>query len=351
MPATLPCSSLRGSPASRFGRSTPALAAAAIKLSVAYEGRSAGVLPSAAQIYPCAAILLSTARAKSYNHPLVSPRPRQIRLRAFTLIELMVVIGIIVVLMGLLVPAFKGMKSAGDVTSAAYTIKGILDQARTHAIANNTYTWVGFYEEDGSVPSASPTATPGTGRIVVSVVASKDGTTVYNPNRTVNPDPIDPTRLNQLGKLTKIENFHLPLFAPPSGSVTGETFDTRPVLQSDPFGVGYNASRFGELNAVAPNTAPYDTTNNGNSQFPFQYPVGSPAPAAQYTFRKTLQFNPRGESRINSTYLVRRVVEIGLLPTHGNAAPTPTPSAGNYPGNVVAIQFNGFAGDVKIYRR
>ncbi|MBA3572473.1 MAG: hypothetical protein H0W34_10980 [Pyrinomonadaceae bacterium] len=49
MPATLPCSSLRGSPASRFGRFDSRLAAA-IKLRVAYEGRSAGVLPSAAQM-------------------------------------------------------------------------------------------------------------------------------------------------------------------------------------------------------------------------------------------------------------------------------------------------------------
>jgi hypothetical protein len=49
------------------------------------------------------------------------------------------------------------------------------------------------------------------------------------------------------------------------------------------------------------------------------------------------------------TYDIRRVVEIGLVQTHGNVAPTP--SAGNYAGNVVAVQINGFAGDVKIYRR
>ena len=48
----------------------------------------------------------------------------------------------------LLAPAFTNIKSAGDVTSAAYTIKGVLDTARTYAKANNTYTWVGFYEEE-----------------------------------------------------------------------------------------------------------------------------------------------------------------------------------------------------------
>ena len=63
---------------------------------------------------------------------------------AFTLLELLIVIGIIAVLLVLLAPAFTTIKSGSDVTSAAYTIKGALDTARTYAKANNTYTWVGF---------------------------------------------------------------------------------------------------------------------------------------------------------------------------------------------------------------
>src|SRR5213592_1192477 len=74
----------------------------------------------------------------------------------FTLVELLVVIGIIILLTALLTPAFTNLKSAGDVTSAAYTIKGVLEQARTYAMANNTYTWVGFYEENTT--DASPTS-------------------------------------------------------------------------------------------------------------------------------------------------------------------------------------------------
>jgi type II secretory pathway pseudopilin PulG len=258
----------------------------------------------------------------------------------FTLIELLVVIGIMILLTALLTPAFTNLKGANDVTSAAYTIKGVLEQARTYAMANHTYTWVGFYEEDASQSSTNP-PTPGVGRLIMSIVASKDGTTVYDPNSTTNPDPIDPSKLIQLTKLVKIENVHLPLFT--IGTGIGTNFDTRPALQNDPV-VGYNDSRFGELNSNP--TAP--TTN---TKFPFQYPVGNPVPSAQYTFQKALQFDPRGEGRINSTYDVRRVIEIGLIPTHQNLAPTPTPSAGNYAGNVVAVQLNGFAGNVKIYRR
>src|SRR5678810_555820 len=100
------------------------------------------------------------------------------RASAFTLLELLIVVGIIGLLMVLIAPAFTTIKGGNDVTSAAYTIKGVLDTARTYAKANNTYTWVGFYEEDASQASTNP-ATQGNGRVVVSIVASKDGTEVY----------------------------------------------------------------------------------------------------------------------------------------------------------------------------
>jgi len=272
---------------------------------------------------------------------------------AFTLLELLVVLAIILVLTALVVPAFTSIKSAGDVTNAAYTIKGVLETARTYAKANHTYTWVGFFEEDVSQPSTNP-ATAGTGRLVVSIVASRDGTSIYDPNATGTNNFIDPTRLIQVTKLVKIDNLHLPLFA--AGTGTGDTFDARPILQSDPFGVGYNASRFGELNASGPNTAPYDTTNSGKTKFPFWYPLSAASQAqAQYSFRRTLQFSPTGECRINSTYDMRRVVEVGLLQTHGNATPVPIGGAGtstvSFSGNVAAVQITGVGSSVKIYRR
>ena len=58
-------------------------------------------------------------------------------------------------LLVLMAPAFTYIKGGTDVTSAAYTIKGVLDTARTYAKANNTYTWVGFYEENVSPRSTN----------------------------------------------------------------------------------------------------------------------------------------------------------------------------------------------------
>lgn len=272
------------------------------------------------------------------------PPPRA-RESAFTLIELLVVISIMLILMGLLVPAMNPLKGAGDITNAAYTIKGVLEQARTYAIANNTYTWVGFFEED-----ASTSGTAGTGRLVMSIAASKNGTQGFDPNAAAGAtNRLDPAALTPVTKLIKIEQVHLPILT--DGAGTGTDFDTRPIpdLTFDA-SCSCNSSRdarIGEINASpVAQSAPHT-----NTAFPLQYPVGSPAPTAQYTFLKTVQFSPRGEVRINSTYSLRRVLEIGLIATHGNVTPSPSPSPGAYSGNVVALQIAGIGGSVKIYRR
>jgi prepilin-type N-terminal cleavage/methylation domain-containing protein len=234
---------------------------------------------------------------------------------AFTLIELLVVMAIIAILLLLVAPAFTNLKSAGDVTSAAYTIKGVLDTARTYAKANNTYTWVGFYEENVSNPTSPNVTAPAIGRVVMSIVASKDGTNVGTTN------PIDPTTLIQVGKLTKIDNAHLATNLP-VGSGAGTTFDTRPPVPST-----------------------YCLGDTANSTTPFQYPVGSPAPAAQYTFVKAVQFSPGGEARVNNnTNSLQTAAEIGLRATHGTTVDVNSP-------NVAAIQFGGVGGDVIIYRK
>src|SRR5436309_4426729 len=125
--------------------------------------------------------------------------------------------GIIALLMVLVAPAFTSIKSGTDVTSSAYTIKGVLDTARTYAKANNTYTWVGFFEEDVSQPSTTP-ATTGPGRVVMSIVASNDGTILYTIPLG-GPFALDaspnPTALIQVSKLVKIDNRHLKTFSAP----------------------------------------------------------------------------------------------------------------------------------------
>src|SRR6266576_1643158 len=133
----------------------------------------------------------------------------------FTLIELLIVIVIIAVLLVLIAPAFTTIKGGTDVTSAAYTIKGMLETARTYAKANNTYTWVGFIEESVNNPASPNADSPPIGRIIMSIVASKDGTMLYTPP-LASVVTLPSASLFQVGKLTKIDNMHLKTLSDPA---------------------------------------------------------------------------------------------------------------------------------------
>jgi len=227
----------------------------------------------------------------------------------------------------LIAPAFTSMKSGTDVTSAAYTIKGVLDTARTYAKANNTYVWVGFYEEDttATTPTNNTPAYPGKGRILLATVASKDGTSIYkdtDPGASLPPD-----RITQIGKLITIEGTHLTDIGNPSPTPNPTPVpDTVPARPSTPYTDG---SPFDHFNRISSDSS--DTT-----LFPFT--------AQNYTFYKTVRFNPRGDANINSTYSLKHEGEIGVKPTHGTLVDTNSP-------NVSAIQFTGVSGNVKIYRK
>jgi len=250
----------------------------------------------------------------------------------FTLIELLVVIGIIILLTALLTPAFTNLKSAGDVTSAAYTIKGVLEQARTYAMANNTYTWVGFYEQNTT--DASPTSIappyPGKGRVLLATIYSIDGTKIYDDIATSAPYPT--TSYKQIGKLTRIDNVHLTdIAAPPS-----------PTPNPTPLPNSLAARSRLPYTENASTTPPGDHYNRISSdssdvtKFTFS--------AQNYSFYKTVRFNPRGEANINSTYDLRHMAEIGLRPTHGATVDANST-------NLAALQFGGTTSDVAVYRK
>jgi hypothetical protein len=147
------------------------------------------------------------------------------------------------------------------------------------------------------------------------------------------PSPT-PATLTQVGKLTKVDNVHLTTFTAATATPPPDTFDTRPAVAS-------TASQIGDT-TTGPNPAP------PNPSLKFHYPLFTSDAQAQYQFVQIIQFNPRGEAVIdNSNYTMAPVSEIGIEPTHGTTTPSPPPA----PGNFVAIQFTGFGGNVKIYRK
>jgi Tfp pilus assembly protein FimT len=263
------------------------------------------------------------------------------RSSAFTLLELVVVTGIIAVLMVLVAPAFTALKSAGDVTNAAYGIKGILENARTYAKANHTYVFVGFAEVDASVSSSvSPQVTTGAtpyGRVAVAVVASKDGTrqcqyATSNQGSDWTANYANGANLVAIGKLQRYENLHF-LVNFPSWTPTAHP--------------NSNMARF------QPSASPYTLgLSSSASVTPFTWPLGSPLSSGyQYRFNKVINFDPQGIARIaTSTNAdeIAQLMEIDFQPTHGTTVP-PAPTNQDV-GNNTVIQIAPRTGAIRIYR-
>jgi prepilin-type N-terminal cleavage/methylation domain-containing protein len=267
---------------------------------------------------------------------------------AFTLLELMVVVGIVAILMVLVVPAFTTLKSAGDVTDAAYGIKGLLENARTYAKANHTYVFVGFAEVDASVSSSvSPQVTTGAtpyGRVAVAVVASKDGTRHFdyktsNQGSDWQANYADSTKpeynggqLAALSKLQRYEGLHFLVNFP---SWTPAAHPNSNMARSQPTGTQYTLG-----------------LSTSTSVTPFTWPLGSPLSSDyQYRFNKVINFDPQGIARIaTSTNAdeIAQVMEIDFQATHETVVP-PVPTNQDV-GNHTVIQIAPRTGGIRVYR-
>lgn len=65
----------------------------------------------------------------------------------FTLVEMAVVAGVVIVLLSLTIPAWSGFDRGRRVDSAAMQIRDLLELARAEAVAMNTYTWVALGQD------------------------------------------------------------------------------------------------------------------------------------------------------------------------------------------------------------
>jgi len=271
--------------------------------------------------------------------------------RGFSLVEMLSVIAVIAILstfVMLMIPSIKGSR---DITKSAYAVAGVLEQARSYALANNTYDWVGFFEEDGSQSSSNPAA-GGVGRLVVSLVASQDGTRYSDstidgahPAAFGAGDSSNAVVLTQITPVIKFDNTHM--VAVNNGTGTGNN-PARPAALTayqvgDPGLTVINATGLFALHAGSATSNP--TT--------FAYPLKTTgSPAAQYTFSKIIEFNPQGEASkiVENTFSgvgPPSEIEIALQPTHGNVVAPP------YSGTTtaaVAIQVEGLSGQVRVYR-
>ena len=257
--------------------------------------------------------------------------PPAVRRAAFTLVELLVVMAIIILMTALVVPAFTSMRAGADFISVANDIGNTIEQARAYAMANNTYVYVGIGEYDVTeASSVSPrgTGTGKIGQVVLAVVASRDCTRGYdvnNPTGTLNA-----SLLTAIDKLHLYSNVHLADFdansAAPHATPPSTSKMARPAV-TDEYQIG-------------------STSNSSQSVTPFNWPLGG----SQYNFTKVIQIDPQGVARKQSASnadSIASYMEIDLQPTHANIAPA-APQSQDY-GNLVALQLDCMTGATRVY--
>ena len=234
--------------------------------------------------------------------------------RAFTLIELLVVMAIMIMIISMSGLAIKGLKGSNDFSKNLYQISNLIEQARSYAMANNTYAYVGFQEVDGLASEEATNQKDAVGRLVVALVVSRDGT--YDPSATWPPAPnIGSANLELLSKIVSIKNVHVVDLAaqiPASGAMFRPTPD---------YSLGQST-----LTTVTP------LTNT------------------QYTFSKVIQFDSQGVARVRTAagnVSIPRAIEIGLQYTRGNTLPAVLQANQGLQG---AIQISGISGAIQVYR-
>ncbi len=264
--------------------------------------------------------------------------------RGFTLLELLIVIGLIAILLVLIGPAFTTMKSGGDVTSAIYGVKGVLENARAYAKANHTYVFVGLAEVDSSIdPSVSPQISTGDtpyGRVALAVVASKDGTSQYQYATTDQgtdwkANYANGAHLIAVGKLQTYENLHF---------VSLDFGSWTPTAHPN-----------SKMARYQPTHPPYILSHAlSKSVTPFTWPLGSPLDSSyQYLFDRVISFDPTGIARIATSGNgdeIAHVIEIDFQPTHGTVFQSLPHDFNQDVGSHAVIQLGTTSGAVRVYR-
>lgn len=238
----------------------------------------------------------------------IKPSVNRPALLAFSLVEVLAVTALMALLMAVMVPSISSVKNGQNISKVSADIAGTLEQARAYAMANNTYVFVGLAEVDGVQPESARPQQNGTGRLLMAVASSKDGTRGYE---TANPASswAGASNLSAITRLQRFDGVHLADVL--SSSVAGmEAVDA--------------ASRLG---SVTVSTS-------------FDWPLGSSQKVC--TFSRVIQFDPQGSATIPSGSGLSRWLEVALQPAHGNQV-----AAGP---NFAALQLDGITGAVRLFR-
>ncbi len=244
----------------------------------------------------------------------------------FTLLEILAVTVLLALLLGALIPAFDRIQHAGNLAHATSTIAWLLEEARTHAMANNSHVFVGFQETDPVPTATTGIQKAGVGQIRVVLFECPDGTSGYDFRHPTSSWPKAGTHLQVLGRPWQFDQVHIAVSL-------GEVPETGPMGWASGRQSVNQFYRLGHPSCRA-------VTD-------IEWPQGAPT----HQFVKVIHFGPQGIARIqyaSNANGTRRCIEIGLQACHGTAVPG-VPSDPNV-GTHSAIQIDCPTGAVHVFR-
>jgi len=246
--------------------------------------------------------------------------------RGFSLLELLVVMTIMAILTAVMLPSIEGLNSSAKFNQSISEITGILEQARSYAVGQNTYVWVAFYPLDSS-QLTGPQQDGSGNHLIVATYASNDGT-----------DPI---------KWSGATPYAIPYTSPTTGTVISPVFKLRNLTQL--------------LMAPGENGQSYLTFNNG--VLPVAMTGSAASPAANVTFEYPLpgtgvtlglqpvpngdqacylvEFTPLGDAEVSSGF--SNVIRMDCQPMKSKGI------VDNH--NIASLGINGLTGLTTVYRQ
>ncbi len=248
---------------------------------------------------------------------------------------MLTVITIIGLLVVAVVPVITSITYGRNVAKAGGDIASLLEQAKSYAMANNTYVYVGFYEADAAQSEGLRPQPHGTGRLYVGVISTRDGTTGYSAGSW----PSDSSTNTNVADITQPHHFEGVHLVDPASFSTINTRLPNLDYSTDSSGMPNSAWVLG--------TASGDGYASAATAVPFNAPSRSAVTQAACTFLQVVQFTPSGSANIitsvNGTSRQTPFIQFGLVPVRGNQMNANTVDC-------VGIQIDGLTGVVRMFR-